>query len=98
MNHWEFPINTPTHTAPTATVTSGELLAAGVRQYVLLVNDGSVDVWLKLGATAVAHQGILLAANGGFYELSPVHGNMYHGAINGITASGTAVVLVTVGA
>ena len=91
-------INTPTHTAVTATVASGEVLAANKhREYVLLVNDGAVDVYIKIGAAAVVNEGIRLNANGGSYEMSRAFGNLFVGAINAIVGSSTAVVLVTEG-
>jgi hypothetical protein len=89
---------TPTHSTATATTTTGAMLASnGSRKYALLVNDGSVDVYLKIGASAVANQGIRLLANGGNYEISAALGNLFTGAINGITATGSATVLVTEG-
>lgn len=87
---------TPAHTAPTATNASGAMLAANTgRKAALLQNIGTVDVFIKLGATAVASQGILLQANGGSFNMSDMMGNLDAAVINGITASGSAVVLVT---
>jgi hypothetical protein len=89
---------TPTHTAPSATTTTSALLATNAnRRYALLQNIGSVDVFVKIGASAVASQGIRLVSGGGYYEMSGAFGNLMTGAINGITASGTATVLVTEG-
>lgn len=97
MSTWEAPIN-PTHSTASMSTTSGEVLAANAaRRYALIVNDGAVDVYIKLGATAVANQGIRVSANGGSFEISPSTGNLYLGAINGITGSGTATMLVTEG-
>lgn len=97
MATWEAQIK-PTHTTASMSASSGTVLAANTnRRYALIINDGTVDVYIKLGATAVANQGIRLNANGGFYELGPSTGNLFHGAINGITASGTSTVLVTEG-
>jgi hypothetical protein len=87
---------TPAHTAPTATnTTSAMLAAAATRKAALLINIGSVDVFINLGAAAVANTGILLQANGGSFSMSDMLGNLDTAAINGITASGSAVVLVT---
>ena len=97
MATWEAPIN-PAHTTAAMTTTTGAALAANAaRRYALLVNDGAVDVYIKLGAAAVANQGIRINANGGSYEISPSTGNLYLGAINGITATGTATLLVLEG-
>ncbi len=64
--------------------------AKPARKYLCIVNDGSVAVYLNLGGTAVANKGIRLNANGGALEISGDH--PFRGAVNGITASGTAVV------
>lgn len=86
------------HTQPSATSASGDMLASNAsRKYALLTNIGSVDVYLKINATAVANQGILLQAYGGTYEISPTNNNFTTAVIRGITASGTATVLVTEG-
>jgi hypothetical protein len=89
---------TPTHSTASPTTSSGSVLTSNAsRKYALLINIGSVDVWIKLGATAVASQGIPLYANGGFYEISSANRNLYTGVINGITASGTGSLVVTEG-
>jgi hypothetical protein len=87
---------TPAHTAVTATSVTGALLAANAaRKAALFINIGSVDVYIGLGVAAVASQGILLQANGGSYAESDKLGNLDVAAVNCITASGTAVVVVT---
>lgn len=88
-----------THRAPvTVTTASTQILAAFAdRTYGLIVNDGAVDIYIKLGGTAVAHEGILVKADGGSYEWGHDFGNGYQGVVNGITASGSAVVLPTEG-
>mgnify|MGYP001589555120 CR=1 FL=1 len=90
---------TPTHTAVNMTTASGAALASNTsRLYALLVNDSDTTIWIKLGATAVANQGIRLNPNGGSYEMSKKLGNLYTGAINGIHASsGNKVILITEG-
>jgi len=86
------------HGNQTATTSSATMLASNSsRRYALIQNNGSVDVWLSLGGTAAANAGIRLAANGGAYEISAAHGNLFTGAIAGITASGSAVVMSTEG-
>ena len=89
----------PTHTAPTIGATSTAALAANAnRLYALLVNDSDTPIYIKLGATAVANQGIRLNANGGSYELSEKEGNLYTGAINAIHGgTGSKQLLVTEG-
>lgn len=89
---------TLTHTTATATTTTGAMLAANTdRQYALIQNVGAAPVFLKVGAVAVANQGIMLQANGGAYEMSAAAGNLATGAVNGITASGSSAVTVTEG-
>ena len=90
---------TPAHTAVNVTTTTGAVLASNAnRLYALLVNDSDTAIYIKLGAAAVANQGIRLNALGGNYEMSAMLGNLYTGAINGIHAgSGNKVLLMTEG-
>ncbi len=89
---------TPAHTAVTAAVTTTAVLAANTdRLYALVINDSDEVIYIKLGASAVLNQGIRLNASGGNYEMSMKLGNLYTGAINGISTSGGKVVLVTEG-
>lgn len=50
---------------------------------VIISNEGANDVWLSLGTTAVAKEGIYLKKEGGSLTL-----NTYSGAIFAITSSG----------
>lgn len=89
---------TPTHAAVTIGATSTEVRPANEnRRYLLLVNDSDAVLYIKFGAAAVMNQGIRINANGGSLELSEIMGNMYHGAINGISQAGSKVLLVTEG-
>jgi len=89
---------TPTHTAPSiGAATTAALALNANRLYALLVNDSDEVIYIKLGADAVLNQGIRLNAYGGSYEMSKKLGNLYTGAINGICASGSKVLLVTEG-
>lgn len=86
------------HTTASMSSATGAVLAVNNdRKYALIVNDGSVDVYLNLGAAATANAGIRINANGGHYEITREAGNLTGVVINGITASGTATVLVTEG-
>lgn len=88
--------NTATHTtAAVATASTTVLAANSGRRYALIVNDSDTTVYLKIGAAAVANQGIRLNANGGSYEMGKAFGNLAHGAIYGIHA-GTSTKVVTV--
>ena len=65
------------------------LAANGARRWALFINDSAVVVYLKVGANAVANQGIRLNAAGGSFEISEALGNLETGAVNGIAASGS---------
>ena len=89
---------TPTHTAPSIGTTSTTALASNAsRLYALLINDSDETIYLKLGATAVANEGIRLNANDGNYEMSKKLGNLYTGVINAICASGGKKLLILEG-
>ncbi len=89
---------TPTHSAPTAGVASGAMLAANTdRLYALFVNDSDATVYLALGTAAVLNTGIRLNASGGSYEMSKKLGNLYTGVVNGISSAASKTVLVTEG-
>lgn len=86
------------HTTAAMSNTTGQIIAQNTsRKYLVIQNDGTVDVYIKAGAAAVANQGIRIPANGGAYEMSNALKNLDTRAINGITASGTATVLVLEG-
>lgn len=86
------------HTTASMSSTTGAVLAVNnARKYALIINDGSVDVYLNLGASATANAGIRINANGGHYEITREAGNLTGVVINGITVSGSATVLVTEG-
>ena len=92
------PKITYAHTTASMTSSTAAVLALNDdREYALIVNDGSVDVYLKIGAVAIANQGIRINANGGSYEMNSALGNLSDVAVNGITVSGTATVIVTEG-
>ena len=94
----QFPTVAFTHTAVTVTNASGEALATNAsRAWVLLENDSDSAIYCKVGATAVANEGVRLNANGGAWELSPRLGNHTTAAINCIVASGSKTLLVTEG-
>ena len=84
-----------THSTVSCTSTSGTALAASeARQAALFVNNGAEAIWIRIGATSVANEGIRLNANGGSYTMAEIYGNRDGEAINCITAAGTAVLLV----
>jgi phage gp45-like len=96
MSYNNMPGITPTHTAVTVGNTSTAVAVANPhRKYLLLVNDSDEVIYIKLGAAAVLNQGIRINASGGSYEMTVQAGNLYVGAINGICASGSKIMLVT---
>jgi len=78
-------------------VASTLILAANPdRLYAAIVNDSDTNIYLGIGAAAVAHQGIRINAEGGSYEINST--NLYKGAIYGIhTDVGNKVVTVVEG-
>lgn len=81
-------------TASMGTSTAAVLAASSDRKYALIINDSDTVVYLKLGAAAVANEGIRLTASGGSFEMSPQIGNLDQRAINGIIGSGSGKVVV----
>lgn len=89
-------ITTPAHTAPTAGVATGVILAANAsRLRALFINDSDTVVYLAEGVPAVLNVGIRLNPLGGSYEMSRKIGNLYLGAVNGISGIAGKVMLVT---
>lgn len=68
--------------------------ASSGRTYAVIVNDGTVPVYLSVdGNPAVAHAGIRLNPSGGSYEINSL--NQFVSQLNAITATSTALVTVT---
>lgn len=91
---------TPAHTLATAGTTAVDALVGNAnRLYARIQNDGTSIAYLKLGATAVANQGIKLETTGGacFYEMSKQNGNLFTGTVTAIVAAGSSILLVTEG-
>lgn len=91
---------TLTHPTPLGvTTTSQQAVAANTnRQYLLLVNDSDTIIYVKVGATAVANQGIRLNAGGGNYEMSQGADNVDTAAVNAIHGgTGTKTLLIAEG-
>jgi hypothetical protein len=85
--------STATVTSVAMTTVVATLLALNLaRDGALLWNEGTADVYVKLGAAATTASYSLILRRNSYYELpSP----SYTGLITGITAAGTATVLVT---
>lgn len=79
----------PAHSTVDLGTASAQVLAAnGARSYALIQNLSSVNVFLRLGETAVTNEGIRLGP-GGSYEISSHNKNLFHGAVNGLAESGS---------
>lgn len=97
---WGF--GTAPHTVGSVSTASIIALSANAnRRYALFINDSDTVIYLKLGATAVANQGIRLNGGGTAsdrYEMTIGAGNLYTGAVHAIHGgSGTKILLVTEG-
>lgn len=89
-----------TMTATEVSIDTGSLsevaLAANrERVYALFINDSDTAMYLRLGETAVAHEGILLAVTGGSFEMTL--DNLYRGVVNVICASSGKVLMINEG-
>lgn len=79
----------------TGSLSEVALAANPERVYALFINDSDAVMYLRLGETAVAHEGILLAITGGSYEITL--DNLYRGVVNVICASSGKVLMITEG-
>ena len=83
------------HTAVTVGATSVVALAANAdRSYVNFFNDSDAVIYLKLGATAVANEGIGIPI-GGSYEMSADKGNLDTRVVNAISTAAAKELLVS---
>lgn len=64
------------------------------RVYAMFQNDSDLTIYLRLGETAIANEGIRLNANGGSYEISDRLGNLFDGAVNAIASGGSNNLLI----
>lgn len=71
------------------------LVANASRKDALIINNSNSDVFISRGLTAVINRGILLRANGGFYEINLL--NLYKGKISAIATSGAVSLMVSEG-
>ena len=95
----QLPVVTLTHTAVSVTTSSAEIIAAqSTREYLIIVNISDTRIDCKVGAAAVAGEGIPLYPTGGSFEMSPGFSNLDTRAINCIhVGSGNKVINITVG-
>jgi hypothetical protein len=79
-------------TATVGTASTTILPAYADRTYAILINYGTLNVTIGIEAAAVLNKGIVIPANGGFYEMSGHYGNNCRGIITAIVDT-TATVL-----
>jgi hypothetical protein len=84
--------SSPAQTSPSVTVASTVILASNANRLgATIYNESGAICYAKLGATASLTSYSVQIAIGGYYEVPFA----YTGAIDGITASGTAILRVT---
>ena len=83
---------TVTETITPVTTSSSVILAANPsRKDALIINMGTVDVFLSRSGTSVLNQGIILKAGGSVYEINST--NLYRGAISAIASAATSLLV-----
>ncbi len=76
----------------TVTTSTTEIVAANTsRAFILMINTSVNDVFMGVDVAATLDTGILLPKNGGTFSMDSTA--MSTGAINGITRTGTSLVL-----
>jgi len=87
------------HSTLSVTTNSQTALAENAnRKYASFQNDSDTVIYLKVGAAAVANEGIRLNPNGGSYEMSSATGNLDTRAVYAIHAgTGNKTLLVAEG-
>ena len=95
----QLPFVTLTSTAVAVTIASAEIIAAqSTREYLIIINISDTRVDCKVGANAVAGEGIPIYPNGGSWEMSPGFSNLDSRAINCIhVGSGDKAITIIVG-
>jgi len=80
-------------------VSTDVLAADAARCYALLINDSDADIYLAIdGDAAALNAGIVLKADGGFYEMSGAFGNLTTAKLTAIHGgTGEKRLLVTSG-
>ncbi len=79
--------STAAHTEASIGVATGAVLSANeARVYALFINDSDTTIFLRFGEAAILNEGIRVNANGGSFEMTQQQGNLYSGAVNGISS------------
>lgn len=90
LSRWGIPV-TPFPSRPSASTTAANILTGDPRRvFWLVTNRGATDVNLDIGTTAVAGQGVLLAAGGGWASCDALEdGEAPTWPVSVVAASGT---------
>lgn len=99
MSSWGYGAVT-NGSANVGTASAAVLAANGARVYARIQNLSTAQISLGFGTAAVAGEGIRLAAAGTYgdhYEMARGYGNVFTGAINGITTVDDQAVAVIEG-
>lgn len=84
-----FTFSASANTRPTVTNVSAAVLASNTnRKYACFSNNTNVDIFIKLGATAVVDQGIVIKP-GQIYEIKL--DNLFTGSVNAIKLTAASV-------
>lgn len=85
-------------TSVTVGATTGQALAVNAnRKYAMFINDSDTVIYLMVGSSAVANQGIRLNAFGGSYEMCSANGNLDTRVVNAISLAASKNLLVIEG-
>lgn len=82
-------------TIASASTSETALAANPSRIYAFFQNDSDTVMYLRLGETSVANEGIRLSASGGWHEINLT--NLYRGAVNVLCVTAGKVLTVTEG-
>jgi hypothetical protein len=90
--NWKSLATVTQGTAAVGTSNSTILAANSERTYCILINYGTIDITIGIEASAVLGAGIVLPADGGFYEMSGENGNNVRGIITAICLTTASVI------
>ena len=87
-------LNRALHLNLSLTTTQQEVLGENPKRiYCLLLNDSTSVMYISLGVTAVANQGIRLNGSGGYFEINST--NPWLGRIYAVSSANNKILMVT---
>jgi len=90
--NWKSLATVTQGTAAVGTSSTTILAANANRTYAILVNYGTIDITIGIESAAILNAGIVLPADGGFYEMSGENGNNVRGVITAICLTTPTVI------